>query len=1532
MNHLSNASKSFLGAGLLLLVITVQAAWSQPYLAIFDANAENRVYHFFIDESGGESNAVEFAFWPNTGATEAQIVTTLNRRDQATLDNPDWNGNLDSGYWIAYPMTSNGSGGYDLTLYAMKCGSYDVRVRFRDGAGPWQYYGGRNPVINVSDISTRDLVVYEMQAHVVNATGNDYANRGILSQLTNSASRFNLDYLNDLGVNTIWLQPFHPIGAHADCNTGDPGSPYSIKNLFHVAEYLSAEGTREASMRDFTNFVQKADAQGIRVIFDVIFNHVATNVEIERDPENAAQLYHTPTAEMRNVRPQWFSKYVGNHPACDTSKPGWDHGNYHWWQPAENASQIGPAPADRHDFVWPDAYDLFWGNYPALGNINDTSDGEWVLSDDVKKMVEYYAQFMIHWIEVTGGAAGGYRCDFAQGVPRKAWQYLINRAKSVKHDLYFVSESLDGGSIAYRAWKGGFDAINENQLWAIVENNDIKTTDLRSVIDNRKTQYGLALILRGTINHDQGPWLGRKWDAVAMHSVFAAIDGTPQLYQGQELGYDGLGQFSRERVEFGRTIPDIRNWHNYNNLWDNRNNFQNDSLWHRYKDANLGRERSVALRLANQYYIDQQNGGPHQQIFAVLKYENFGWDPADQDVVLALVNLRPQQGQSGTFNINVPAIFLNPAKSYNVRNLASTTPNTYLWPNARTGADIAANGIFISFSGNVGQEGSIAQFLKLEEEGEGGGGEEITWLGNTYHWPENGSITSGDDLWINIETFPQGAGDFGSVIYSSDGANWLTKALNANGTIDNNDAWHVNLGKFGSGAHIRYAVTVTDKDGNQHWDNNNTTNYHAHVNQGGDGNPVEWIGNTRHWPTNGAITAADDLWIDVESYPVGTAAGGLVVYSSNNGASWQTAMLGNNGTIDTGLGHSNDWWHVNLGTFSAGATVRYAVMIEDSNGNETWDNNAGDDYTATVNSNGGSGNPTVQWVGNTRHVAAARPDLSALGLTFNNLPQLHLSTLKNGGTYGIFKSTNLVDWDLVHEALASGSALDWTDNNGEEDLAFYRVAGYNWPEGGSVFSLDELIIRIESYPIGRATGATIVYSTTGNNWLTQPMTFIGSTNNNDVWEVNLGAFPHGINLQYAIEIVDDEGISHWDNNGTVNYHLPIKDPNAPDDEPPVVTYSPQNTTTSDPSLEVSLFATDNEDSNPTIYYTTDGSTPTPASTIYNDVPLLINADTTIKVIAQDATGNISDVVTINVVVNQSQQFGPSLPYSTNPSFGQRVANGSITINGTPAGAWTTNNLIAIDMANDDPRSLGDNWTMHEAPIDLTHVWAAWDDDYLYVAWQYVDVTDVIDPSNAGSAGGGKISNNDGILQWIVIDTIPGQGATEDMWDKFNVWAGPNKPNYQIYLAGSLWQGYISRAQNGVFPVDDGGVNYHSIAAAGITVAKGGTFAGDSLWGVWDADNRHDGGAPTHNFLNEGHDTGRDSFYEMRIPLSYLGVTADDIESNGIGIMIGAGSASAMDTIPHDEATLDTPGVEAWNSSFEWGDHDTFTTPFARIGK
>ncbi len=305
-----------------------------------------------------------------------------------------------------------------------------------------------------------------------------------------------------------------------------------------------------------------------------------------------------------------------------------------------------------------------------------------------------------------------------------------------------------------------------------------------------------------------------------------------------------------------------------------------------------------------------------------------------------------------------------------------------------------------------------------------------------------------------------------------------------------------------------------------------------------------------------------------------------------------------------------------------------------------------------------------------------------------------------------------------------------------------------------------------------------------------------------------------------------------------------------------------------------------------------------------------------------------------VTIGGGVEPGGDKPYSTNPTLGKYRSQG-ITIDGANTGnEWSDEMLIAIGMANDDPRSLGNNWTMHEAPIDFTHLWACWDDNNLYLAWQLVDVTDIIDPSNAGGAGSGKISNNGGLLLWAVLDTQAG-GSTGDMWAKSNTWSGANTPNYQIYMRGDLWAGasYMSTALPGNTWAGDPqlGTTYNTFAGWDIAAANGSTFVGTSMWGVGDADDRNDANAPSRNFLTEGHNTARDSFYEIKIPLSSIGLTRASLESSGIGVMVGGGSLSAMDTLPHDEATLNSHGTSQSNSSWEWEDADVFTAPFARIG-
>lgn len=799
---------------------------------------------------------------------------------------------------------------------------------------------------------------------------------------------------------------------------------------------------------------------------------------------------------------------------------------------------------------------------------------------------------------------------------------------------------------------------------------------------------------------------------------------------------------------------------------------------------------------------------------------------------------------------------------------------------------------------------------------------DLGWIGNVYHWPTNGAWNAGDDLWVNVESWPKSAVVSGEVVFSNSVTKaWQNLPLTFNGTNGNNDTWHANLGAYVPGTVVRYAVHVTGRNTNL-WANNSGADYYSTVNAGP--NTVTNLGGAYHWPENGTIEPQAELWVNIESSPVGAGRTGEVVYSVNGSTNWLAKGLSHNGIVA-----GKDQWHANLGGFAALAQIRYAVKVRDGAGADHWANNNFSNYLASVNDTASS----LRWFGNRVNAGAPTP---LLGIhQGGGQPRLELDALKSNGVYGLYRSLDLQNWARVVDHVASNETADvpLSDTNG---LAFYRVEP-SWVPGTIVYGDEEASISIETWPIGGATAANLVYSlNNGTNWLVKPMHHGGTRGNNDVWTTLLPPQPIGTVIRYAIEIIDDQAASHWDNNGSADYTVTVRDPNVSDFVPPTASYSPVNLTTPNPTLSVTLSASDDVDPSPAIHYTTNGSAPSVGSPVYS-APIVVGdqgsgVDMTIKFFARDASGNTSAVTTIEVKVNETFTFGGNKPYSRNPTLGQAVANGGITIDGSPAD-WTTNMLIALDMANDDPRSLGSNWTLHEAPIDMTHLWAAWDDTYLYLAWQYVDVTDIIDPANAGSAGGGKISSNDGILQWIALDTKAG-GAPKDVWNKnngTNYWSGSDLPDYQVYMAGSLWQGYISRATNGVFALDDGGVNYKTAAAAGITYAKGNAFGAPTLWGVGDCDNRNDGGAPNRNFLSEGHSTTRDSFYEARIPLAYLQITRAQLESQGIGVMMGAGSMSCMDSLPNDTTTTDTQGVEVWNSSKEWSDTDNFTTPFARIG-
>ena len=123
----------------------------------------------------------------------------------------------------------------------------------------------------------RDGVVYEIFPRNFSARG-DFA--GVIAQL---------DRLQQLGVNILWLMPIHPLGKLK--SKGTIGSPYAVQDFYGInADYGSAD--------DLHRLIGEAHKRGLKVIIDIVANHTAWESNLMAHPE-----YYTHDASGRIIPP-----------------------------------------------------------------------------------------------------------------------------------------------------------------------------------------------------------------------------------------------------------------------------------------------------------------------------------------------------------------------------------------------------------------------------------------------------------------------------------------------------------------------------------------------------------------------------------------------------------------------------------------------------------------------------------------------------------------------------------------------------------------------------------------------------------------------------------------------------------------------------------------------------------------------------------------------------------------------------------------------------------------------------------------------------------------------------------------------------------------------------------------------------------------------------------------------------------------------------------------------------------------------------
>ncbi len=190
-----------------------------------------------------------------------------------------------------------------------------------------------------------------------------------------------LPYLKDLGVTVLYFNPIFEAGSNHRYDTSD---------YMNIDPFLGGE-------QDFSELVQAAKAQGIRVILDGVFNHTGDN-----------SLY--------------FNRY-GNYPSLGAYQS--QESPYYSWYCFQK---------------FPEHYSSWWG-IDTLPEVNENSE-------DYQRFIFDKGGVLKKWL---GFGIGGYRLDVADELPDFFLKKLRKSVKEEDSDAIIIGEVWEDASnkIAY---------------------------------------------------------------------------------------------------------------------------------------------------------------------------------------------------------------------------------------------------------------------------------------------------------------------------------------------------------------------------------------------------------------------------------------------------------------------------------------------------------------------------------------------------------------------------------------------------------------------------------------------------------------------------------------------------------------------------------------------------------------------------------------------------------------------------------------------------------------------------------------------------------------------------------------------------------------------------------------------------------------------------------------------------------------------------------------------------------------------------
>ena len=389
-----------------------------------------------------------------------------------------------------------------------------------------------------------------------------------------------LNEIKDLGVTHIWYTgvPHHDVitdyGAYGISNDdpdivkGRAGSPYAVKDYYNVNPDLADDPSKR--LEEFKELINKTHRAGLKVLIDIVPNHVARNYEGKSTPEGLEpfgasddtsveykrdnNFYYIPSETFKV--PEWRNGYIplgGNtHELADGK---FDENPAKW---TGNGSRL--AQPDMNDWyetvkinygVRPDgSYDF--DRLPEGFDVKDYPDHyEFWYNKDIPSSWVKFKDIALYWLAM---GVDGFRFDMAEMVPVEFWSYMNSQIKMSNPEAFLLAEVYNPALYRDYIFKGKMDYLYDkvemyDSLKHIMQGHG--WTDHIPVVKNnlKDIEHHLLHFLE---NHDEQriaspDFAGDAKKGKPAMVVSATISTSPtMIYFGQEVGEPG-----KEQAGFG---------------------------------------------------------------------------------------------------------------------------------------------------------------------------------------------------------------------------------------------------------------------------------------------------------------------------------------------------------------------------------------------------------------------------------------------------------------------------------------------------------------------------------------------------------------------------------------------------------------------------------------------------------------------------------------------------------------------------------------------------------------------------------------------------------------------------------------------------------------------------------------------------------------------------------------------------------------------------------------------------------------------